>query len=504
MKNNLGVLLTFFSVLISTLSLFSQTSQISSSSYNRNSLSFHYVEFSPALSYSKKAYDMIDVPEKYDDNTIADNVIKLNMRVPAIDGNISLTLKNAIKDQKVVNKILANILLDSKGVPTVAKLAERGLYNATDRDYLISQSAKEGISLLQQYGLETMLERIYFMVIIPYSFHYGYDKDRQCYGYKTAYKSFLYHLDIKNMLDSNFWELFWWEGYDQDKLDYFMNYDFPIKALHMKQGTMFAEKENHSILEIQFMTLSSIINNHMINIEQENEELQIKTPVFSVSPIASKIGKKEGLKIDNLYKVTEFRQERDGEISERKVGHVRVKHVADNRHATTGESEMSLFYKAPAGNVKKGMSLTEVPEFGSMTGFEVGFRGSFIPINDSDRFMYVGIVFEQITHMWKGNRIAGGYNYLMNMETGGYCNLFTVEIKQELQMNRISIVPGIGFGYAYQKSQSIKVPGAIASLKIALNLGKYFQIHAGPKLFYFLDDSMNGLYLTAGLRLFGF
>ncbi|MFA7090062.1 MAG: hypothetical protein WC128_08610, partial [Bacteroidales bacterium] len=97
-----------------------------------------------------------------------------------------------------------------------------------------------------------------------------------------------------------------------------------------------------------------------------------------------------------------------------------------------------------------------------------------------------------------------GYNYLMNMETGGYCNLFTAEIKQELQMNRISIVPGIGFGYAYQKSQNIKVPGAIASFKIAINLGKYFQINAGPKYFYFLDNSMNGLYLTAGLRLFGF
>lgn len=293
MKNNLGVLLTFICLLVGTFSLFSQTSQISSSSYNRNSLSIHYVEFSPALSYSKKAYDMVDVPEKYDDNTIADNVIKLNMRIPSIDGNISLTLSNAIKEQKVVNKILANILLDSKGVPTVEKLAKRGLYNATDRDYLISQSAKEGISLLQQYGLETMLGRIYFMVIIPYSFDYGYDKNRECYGYKTAYKSFFYYIDLKNMLDSNFWELFWWQGYDQDKLDYFMNYDFPIKALHVKQGTMFAEKENHSILEIQYMTLSSIINNHMIEVEQENEELQVKTPVFSVSPIASKIGKKK-------------------------------------------------------------------------------------------------------------------------------------------------------------------------------------------------------------------
>ena len=188
--------LTFFFILVGTVVLSAQTSQISTSSYNRNSLSFHYAEFFPATSYTKNIYDKIEVPDKYDDNTIPDNVIKLNKSAPPFEESILSLLETALKEQKVANKILAKILLDENGVPTIEELAQRGVYNATDRDFLISQSAKEGVSLLQQYGLETMLERVYFMVVIPYSFEKEYNKETEENDYKTAYKASVFHIDL--------------------------------------------------------------------------------------------------------------------------------------------------------------------------------------------------------------------------------------------------------------------------------------------------------------------
>lgn len=504
MKKTIYQIMVIVCSLSITSFLYGQNTQISNLNYDRSSFSFHYAEFSPGTSYSKQIYDMIGVPEKFDDNTITNNVIKLNSSLLPIDQDVRPILEKAMREQKVANHILASILLDAEGVPTIEKLAQRGEYNASDTDYLIAKSTQEGVSVLKQYGLENMLSRIYFMVVIPYSFNYEYNSEERCYGYKTIYKELIYRIDLKNLLNTNFWDMFWWEGTNPEKVEEFMNYPFPIKCEHIKTGSLFAPKENYSVSDIQYKTLSQIVSNGLLSFSQINEDLQVKNSVFSVSPIASKIGKKEGLRVDDLFKVTENRQRSDGSVEVEKVGHVRVKRVAENRQLSTGDSEMSLFYKAPSRSVKKGMTLIEVPEVGTMTGVEIGYRGDFIPFNDSDRIYYVGLTIEQITHVWKGNRVAMSYNYIQNLEHGGYLNMITAEVKQEIQMNILSIVPGIGIGYAFNKAAGQKTYGGTASLKIAINLGKYFQINAGPRYYYFLGAPLNGLYMSAGIRLFGF
>jgi hypothetical protein len=501
--NLIMVMVIVFSFTITSF-LSGQNTQISNLNYDRSSFSFHYAEFSPGTSFSKEIYDLIGVPEKFDDNTIPNNVIKLNSSILPIEQDIRPILEQAIRGQRVVNQILASILLDPEGVPTIEKLAQRGEYNASDKDFLIAKSTQEGTSVLRQYGLENMLSNIYFLVVIPYSFHYEYSDEERCYGYKTIYKELIYHIDLNNLLDTNFWELFWWEGKNPEKEEEFMNYPFPIKCDYNITGSLFVPKEKYTESAIQYTTLDKIISDGLLSYSKVNEDLQVKNSVFSVSPIASKIGEKEGLHVDDLFKVTENRQRSDGSVEAVKVGHVRVKRVADNRQLSSGDSEMSLFYKAPSRTVKKGMTLIEVPETGTMTGVEMGYRGGFIPFNDSDSWGYIGLTIDQITHIWKGNRVAASYNYILNLENGVNLNMFTAEVKQEIQMNVLSIIPGIGFGYAFNKSYGFKTYGATASLKIAINLGKYFQINAGPRYYYFLDCPLNGLYMSASLRLFGF
>lgn len=491
--------LAFVFILVSTYGLFSQTTQVSTSGYSRNSLSFHFVEFSPATAYTKSVFDNIKVPDKYDDNTIVDKVIKLNRSAPPFEESLVPVLEEAIKEQKVANKILAKILFDAKGVPTIEELARRGMYNASDRDYLISQSAKEGVSLLQQYGLETMLDRVYFMVIAPYSFQREQNEETKKYEYRTSYKASFFHIALGELLQGGFWDLFWWEGYDKEKLDFFMNYDFPIRHVYSTEGHLRVEEEKKSKAEIQEETLNTIIANTLIGVESREESLKVKTPVFSISPIGAKIGKKEGLKIDHLFKVTEFRQDRTGEVKEKKVGYVRAKTIVDNRQVTTGESALSTFYKAPSNSVRIGMTLTEEPEFGLMLGVDAGLGVTA----DAHTGSYIVLTAEQITRMWKGSRAVIGLGIA---QTFSYSNMFlmTAEYKHDLQLNRFTLAPSGGFGYAY-KSKDIKSAGIVLGVKGGLNLGKYFQLHAGPRIFWFFDNAaVSGLYVTAGLRVFGF
>ena len=75
------------------------------------------------------------------------------------------------------------------------------------------------------------------------------------------------------------------------------------------------------------------------------EPFIVNASVFEVSPISSKIGTKESLKIDHLFRVSQTVQNRKGEINDKTVGWVRVKKVADNKKVADGKMEPSLFYK---------------------------------------------------------------------------------------------------------------------------------------------------------------
>jgi hypothetical protein len=81
-------------------------------------------------------------------------------------------------------------------------------------------------------------------------------------------------------------------------------------------------------------------------------------------------------------------------------------------------------------------------------------------------------------------------------------NLLLAEVRQVLQLNRLTLTPG--FGYIYSLDSESEEPGGIsASFKIGLEFGKHFQIQAGPR---FLADEYGNMAtgFGFGLRLFGF
>ena len=77
--------------------------------------------------------------------------------------------------------------------------------------------------------------------------------------------------------------------------------------------------------------LSSIFSGSILSHSKNYDGFKVKTPVFDLSPIQAKIGKKEDLRIDDLYQVLENREKQSGEKFVKSIGYVRSKKVADKQ-----------------------------------------------------------------------------------------------------------------------------------------------------------------------------
>jgi len=486
MKNLIKSLSLLLSLLLIPQIVFSQTNQVESSKYNRNSMSIHFVQFRNNNTFSNEYLQNVVVPEKFDDNSFGNNLVPVDISKTRINEDINSEIITAIQINRIPNQILKKILLDANGIPTTKTLSFRGEYSATDADFIKAHNSKEGISLLRQNGIENMLKNIYFIVNDTYGIESKYSRESKSNQYTLSYKSYLYKIDLEALLNTEFWETFWWEGENQEKLNYFMNYNFPVILITSVVGSVSVSDKNANKDIVYQLLLDNMIDDEITSLSKDHDPLKVKTTVYKTSPISSKIGKKEGLQPDDLYQILENRERQNGEKYVSKQGHVRANKIFDNRNISSGNSGVSTFYKAPARSVKQGMVMKEVPEAGIIIGAEIAYNMDY-------EIVWPIINIDYITHAFRGNRVGISYTY--DADLG---NITFAEIKQELQLNRLSIMPSIGYVYLVDYKES----GYTGAIKLGFNLGKYFQINVGPRALY--DGSELLLFMSAGVRLFGF
>ena len=312
------------------------------------------------------------------------------------------------------------------------------------------------------------------------------------------------------------------------------DYKFSIKLLSVSAGNgsttdqeielngLKLVKKPKSQQQINVDLANSTFQQSLIDHANNYETLKVKTPVFSTGPITAKIGKKEGLRIDDRFEVFENRMsEKTGEKSATRMGYVRVAKVADNATIADGNSEASKFYKAPARRISKNMVLKEISETGIQVGAEIAFgESSYIEeysvpytvgrntyYNTYERIKSKSVTMpminiDYVTHFLKGNRLGVSIAF----KDGSTVAL--AEVKQVLQLNRLTFTPGVGYLYYLSVDDSgdsdPQLGGVSGSFKMGIELGKNFQINLGPR---FIADAVSGdlkAYFGIGIRAFGF
>lgn len=519
----------FLLCFLSMNTLFAQKSQVETSKYERNSLSLHFLKFASGNSFSDQVLNSVKVSGKYDDNSLGSNILSINVSEPGISAApvakgakavnkvdqeaasefYALLVKN-IYDQKIPNKILAKILLNDQKVSSPDVLSQRGEYNATDAQVLKANASKEGASLLRNNGLENMLKNVYFIVTQTGAIKSEYSKTAKENMYSVSYKSYLIQVDLKDMLATNFWNDFWWNEPNEAKYNNFMNYKFPIKLISVTESVAATSETKLELVGLKFekkpktqeeitkeladQTVSDALTTHSANYDP----FKVKTVVYTASPITAKIGKKEGLRIDDRYEVFENRMSETGEKSSVKMGYVRASKVVDNAKNADGKTEPSEFYKAPARRVDKNMILKEVPEKGIQLGAEVMF---------GDGFTAAGVTADYVTHLFKGNRASIS---AMTFKLDGVDDAYTfvaAEAKQIVQLNKLALMGSVGYLYDTKDPEeegAEKLSALTASFKVGLDFGKNFQINAGPRMFMFPGEVGTTTAFTIGIRFAGF
>jgi hypothetical protein len=517
----LSLFVTVVTVLASSHAI-AQKIEAQTATYVRNGLSIH---FATPSGFTNDVINSIKVSGKYDDNSFGDNILRLNSSFNG-QSTISKDKKSkttslveseaatpeyqsvleAIASQKIPNKVLAKILLNASGkVDYTATIFKRGEYNATDNTMIAANASNEGLSAVQTDAIANVLNNVYLLIQQTGSITSKSSKDGSTYS--VPFKSYLLQVDLSELLSTNqFYKTF--SSNDADVASKINNYNFKIKLISVTEGIGSTTDKELELKGLKMVSTqksqeqiysdlaNATINSGLIDHSNNYEAFKVKTRVNSVGPITAKIGKKEGLRIDDRFEV--FRNkidEKTGEKFARKLGYVRVAKVADNAKVADGDTEPSKFYKAPARGIDKNDVMKELPESGIQVGVE------FAAFSDiyGDAVAAPMVNIDYVTHLIKGNRLTASYlNY------GGQ-NLLLAEVRQILQLNRLTLTPGFGYIYALSSDPNASdEPGGIsASFKIGLEFGKHFQIQAGPR---FLANETGDVAagFGFGLRLFGF
>ena len=498
-----------------------------------------------------------------------------------IDDSIrGIKIFEALQSQRVPNKIIASLLIDeSAKVMSLDKLAKRAEYNATDADFLKAMNSEAKMSAIRDKGV-ALLSNIYIFVFDTRTTAEtgAVEGKPELKLYSNIGRSYLYKIDIDTLVKTGqFDELIFTEP-NQAKYTAFKNFNFPVKLILEKgfEGaasnyTIEAESAKNmakALLnknsgqdvvkyimknqeEIDKEIVTSILSSADEKFTKDYKPFQVKVSVFASNPIRAKIGAKESLQIDDLYKITENVQ-KGNEVIEKKIGWVRAKKVIDNRKNADGKTEPSTFYKAGSKKVEKGMKLTQVPEQGIIIGLGYGLAEDNIMAGP-----YISA--DYITHMAPGLRLGltiGGFskmrpdqvyvNYLPVrsdfLDFEGINIYGDITVQKIFQANRIELTPLAGAYFSMLSINSFwvnnskkdaqeyfpglvnTVAGGVAGIKFGINFGKHAQLNLGYKAgfqFYseLKDDDGEVFYttgnritmdfnrpgaLTVGLRLFGF
>jgi len=551
--------------------------------FGKNTMNVDFQMVSPSR------YELYSLNNKRNElSSIKNKTVEIYTQIGEINSQIKetkkkLDIENAqrhaemlkrISDNKIANKALGSILIDPNlGYMTTDVMAKRGLYNATDAEYLTAMNSERKIDMIKDKGLE-LLGNTYIIVydITDYDL-IPEPKDNSVGMYSVKGAAYLLKIKVDNLKANGEFDNLIFTEPNPEKLEKFNNYNFPVEELFIV--TFSATAPNYEIdfrgqrkLLPDAQVQKSLLASANSNVDEEFLKLyapfQVQSSIFTSKPISVKIGSKESLKIDDIYKVTENRMSKSGIVTEKRIGWVRANRVVNNKSNATGSSQASTFYKVASKRIDKGMKIKEVAETGIVLG--VGYYYGVSNFSKGNVKGFTGIMdgpvigIDYITHLLPGLRVGiefGGFQKISTKDvvyqTGGSTGFaFTgsnmvadLLIQKIFQSNRLEFTPYLGGYYSTltfdkytdntnKEFQTKENPvtkglkntqyGIAGGVKLGINFGRHLQFNVGYKYWKSLSEEtknenksdiliggkkINLQYsnpgaVSVGLRLFGF
>lgn len=511
------------------------------SDYRRSGMTLLFTQQGLDKLNSGNELGSIDFPSKYDNNSFGNEIINVS-GLPYFNPNAynnlderkQVILRN-LKEQKIANKIIKNLFTDATGKTTLAKIEQRGAYDASDAVVVAaenSQLKKDNILRDRSYDL------IGNMYITVYDITENNDKNsNDDVSVMVSGTTYLFKVNLDSILkNGEFWQLIDYEQPDANKKIALSNYDFIIEPVSnagfavtttklkgvdagnlvdnlmaKKNDTKKDVKKYKTKAELNSDILNKIVKISDNNLSKNVSAFVVKNKIHQTNPIRIKIGTKEGLRIDDLYEVRENVLDNKGNKTTKHIGWIRAKKIASNTYNATGNSATSEFYTVASRRTASGMSVVYKAQTGLL------FNLTYLDGNS----LYSGgsLSVDYVTKLLPGLRaslsITGGNTNKfetsnLTYKDGGasFPNKFIgtstnleLAVNKIFQANRIELTPFVGFSYTtvkyaqYRNTNSNKVFDLAQSLKdmksttlgipvgvkLGYNLGKSFQLFVGYK-----------------------
>ena len=450
-----------FLILFLFFSIITVNSQLMSSRYNRNIISYGFLNKNFILNND----DIISINPDY-------------LEIANYSG-YQLTNSNDITksliDNKIPAKIFSDILIDEKGNLNTNYIFNRGEYNANDVDIFISNFAKEGKSLIQNSGFD-VLDKVHIIIFDQFVTDNKFNP--------ITYRAYLFKISV-NKID--FWDKIIDPNTNKLSRNNINAYDYKLDYVTSKDAKS--------------------LDRLFIKLGRKYKPLRVTSSITSTGPISSKIGSKEGIRVNDLFQVIENKKKSNNNIVQSSKGYVRVKSVADNSGNANGNTSASTFYSIFSGPLDKGMILRSSPNRGIYIG-----ASRFLTSDDKSLLNGYMYQVDYFSHKYKGVYYSLGIGNSDTIKSKSFIYPGGIEksdttailtginfqfvVGKNIQLNFIELSPQFGLyvgsypidRYLY-KNRPINKPSffetdgvstwsLMTGLKVGINLGKSFQIYA--------------------------
>ena len=337
------------------------------------------------------------VPDKFFDNRIADDVIRRSVISSVSPGLKEDQISQAIRMQKLPNKIMDIIFASDGKTWKLDSLLKRGQYNMTDDQVMLLKNSAKGFTAGSENAIwsERIIKKSFVIAFAPQNFlsmEEIYDRqdarnaemsrrskgriqykpvNRLLRGYKGSVQAWCYRINMNDTLMNEMWMNYGSKA-KRDSMSY------PLELLGKTTFTvesLESRKMQYPSTDIALLNklMSDIHSKALREFELSVSDFRVRAPLVSVRPPEAKVGLKEGVFLDQRFFVYENVMKNGQPVTVRR-GVIRAKRVPDNRTIATGQSGQTKFYQVAGGRLTPGMLIEQKRDI----GFSF-FAGSSIP-----------------------------------------------------------------------------------------------------------------------------
>jgi len=377
--------------------------------YRRSSL-YTLMISEPGRQYAteiQKTFINSPIPEKFNDHNLSERKIpnainqrmKKEEKIRVQQENIS----NYLQKNDIAKQLVAKWFNRTpQGTFDMKLVAERGMYDASEMDVALAKSSKRGMALLADAG-EELIKNTF---VIVNDFDYinkeevanktkaglslikdvaalaDVDVDTDVAdetlttfgkGYVIRTFSYLYQLDWNDSVAAVFYKEYWMDksSFDEARKAAFDNSDiFKLKLVGYEiawadlQSTSYTQKSEEELIRIATIRAMDAV---IAKLQRKYEVFRTKTPLYSVNPLAAKIGLKEGLEKGDKFEVLEQVMDKEGRTHYKRKGIIKVDkdHIWDNRFMAdedpdNQQSQLDFTVFKGSGKFYKGMLIRQI------------------------------------------------------------------------------------------------------------------------------------------------